>query len=332
LRCTPEAWEALRNYLGVETNQQVLDTLDVDLRWVYLSFVGPEGRSAAPLGSEGTDFWGCRTRKVVNDFNTYFDFDYHPLAQLETAEQVERYDWPSLDWWDYEAIGPAVQEINQVEPRGVMFFAGGTFETPWYMRGLERFMMDLCEKADIVAAICRHVGDYYRRRALRVLDVAGGEIDVIGTGGDIGTQRGMMISPDLWRRRIKPFTCGLIRTFHEMGLVTFYHSCGSIVPVIDDLIGAGLDLLDPIQVTAAGMTPQELAPAFGDRLSFHGAIDEVELLPHATAERVYEQTQRTIDVLGARGGYIVAPSHQVQGDTPPENVVAVFEAVKDYRR
>ena len=212
-----------------------------------------------------------------------------------------------------------------------MFFAGGAFETPWYIRGMEQFMLDLYVNPEITDAICSRVEKYYRQRALRVLEEANGRIDIIGSGGDIGTQRGMMISPEIWRQRIKPYTGSLISTFKNAGLLTFYHSCGSLVPVIDDLIEVGLDFLDPIQVTAEGMKPEELFPAFGERLSFHGAIDEVELLPHATAKEVYDETTRIIDILGANGGYIVSPSHQVQGDTQPENVVAIFEATRDYR-
>ena len=112
--------------------------------------------------------------------------------------------------------------------------------------------------------------------------------------------------------------------------MTFYHSCGSLVPVIDDLIEVGLQFLDPIQITAEGMQPEPLAKQFGDRLSFHGAVDEVELLPHATPSEVYEETIRLIDVLGRHNGFIVSPSHQVQGDTTPENIEAIFKAVKDY--
>lgn len=190
--------------------------------------------------------------------------------------------------------------------------------------------MDLYERPEIVDAICTHVRDYYLGRAERVIEAGRGGIDMIGTGGDIGTQRGMMISPAIWRERIKPYSGGLIRTFKDMGLMTFYHSCGSLIPVIDDLIESGLDILDPIQVTAAGMEPASLFAQFGDRLSFHGAIDEVELLPHATAAQVYEETKRIIDEMGGRNGFIVSPTHQVQGDTPPENVVAIFEAAKDY--
>ena len=321
----------MRGLLGVETNDDVLDALDIDLRWVAAPFIGPEDRSAAPLGSEGVDFWGCHTRKVENDFNTYFEFDHHPLAGAKSVEDVARHDWPGLDWWDYGALPATIRAANRKEPRAIMYFAGGSFETPWYMRGMEAFMIDLYENPDIVDAICARVTEYYVQRALRAVDAAGGEIDMIGSGGDIGSQRGMMVNPDVWRERIKPYSGRLISTFKQRGLATFYHSCGSLVPVIDDLIEVGLDVLDPIQVCAAGMRPEELFPAFGDRLTFHGAIDEQELLPHATPEQVYEETTRIIDILGQRGGFIVSPSHQVQGDTPPENIVALFDAVRDYR-
>ena len=331
LRCTPEAWRALREHLGVATDEDVLDVLDVDLRLIPLPFAGPPERSAITLGTAGTDFWGCRMRKAENEFNTYIEFDLHPLADARTVEDVESYDWPRLDWWDYGAVTGLIDAANRKESRACMFFAGGAFETPWYMRGMEQFMVDLREAPGIVDAICSHVEQYYRARALRVLEATGGGIDIIGSGGDIGGQRGMLLSPRLWRERIKPYTGRLISTFKRMGLVTFYHSCGSMVPVIDDLIELGLDILDPIQVGAAGMSPEELSAAFGERLSFHGAIDEVNLLPRATAAEVYAETRRVIDVLGRHNGYIVSPSHQVQGDTPPENVVAIFDAARDYR-
>lgn len=331
LRCTAEAWESIRRHLGVGTNDDVLDALDIDVRWIGLPFIGPAERSAAPLFSEGTDFWGCHTRKVVNPFNTYFEFDFHPLANAECVRDVENHDWPCLDWWDYDAVCAQLQVANRAEPRSCLFFAGGAFETPWYLRGMEQFLMDLYARPDIVESICSHVERYYRERALRVIEATGDGIDIIGSGGDVGGQQGMMLAPEVWREQIKPFTGRLISTFKKLGFITFYHSCGSIVPIIDDLIEVGLDILDPIQVNAAGMEPEALGPAFAERLTFHGAIDEVALLPHATPKKVYEETQRVIGILGRRGGYIVSPSHQVQGDTPPENIVALFEAARDFR-
>ena len=331
LRCTPEAWVKLRDYLGVESNEDALDALDIDLRWVPLPFNGPQDRSAIPLGSEGTDFWGCHIHKVENEFNSYFEFDHYPLAEAQTVEDIHNHSWPELDWWDYDAINEQIAIINRKEPRALLFFSGGTFETPWYLRGMERFMMDLYDNPDIVNAICTHVGDYYYDRALRVIETADGQIDIIGSGGDIGSQKGLMVAPEVWRERIKPHCAKLISNFKNMGLTTFYHSCGSIVPIIDDLIEVGLDILEPIQVTAAGMLPEELAPKFATRISFHGAIDEVNLLPNASASEVYEETTRIINILGKNYGFIVSPSHQVQGDTPPENVVALFEAARNYK-
>ena len=331
LRCTPEAWQDLGTHLGVGDPNEALDALDIDLRWVSLPFIGPDDRTAAPLGNEGTDFWGCHTRKVVNDFNTYFEFDFHPLERAKSVREVEDHEWPSLEWWDYEAITAQIDEANSGGERAIMYFAGGAFETPWYIRGFERFVMDLYDAPEMVDAICSRVQGYYFERAERALEAANGRVDIIGSGGDIGSQRGMLVSPEIWRQRIKPYTAGLITPFKERGLATFYHSCGSLVPVIDDLIEVGLDLLDPVQVGAVGMEPETLAERFGERISFHGAIDEVDLLPRATAGEVRKETTRMIDVLGSRGGFVVSPSHQVQGDTPPENTVAVFEAAREYR-
>jgi len=332
LRLTPEALARLEQHLGVKSTNAVMDALGVDLRWLPLRFIGPQGRAAAPLGSEGTDYWGCRFCKVSNPYNTYYEFDYHPLAAAKTVADVENHDWPSLDWWDYAALPAAIDEINRQQPRAILFFAGGAFETPWYLRGMEQFLIDLYESPEIVDAICSRVEEYFRQRALRVLAAVGDKITIIGSGGDIGTQRGMMVDPKIWRERIKPYTGRLISTFKQLGYATLYHSDGSIIPVINDFIEVGLDLLDPIQVGATGMTPEEIYPLFGDRLSFHGAIDEVELLPVATPRQVYDATLRTIDVLGRNNGYIVSPTHQVQGDTPPENIVAMFQAARDFRR
>ncbi len=330
LRCTPEAWKSLRDYFGAATDNEVLDILDIDLRFVSARFIGPQVKSAVPLGSEGYDFWGCHTRAVTNEFNTYFEFDYHPLESAESLEEIEGHDWPDVDWWDFSSVRDQAEEHDLRDIRAHIFFAGGTFETPWYIRGLERFLLDMYEHPEFVEAICTRVGDYYQERAFRAIDKAGGFFHMVGSGGDIGTQRGMMLAPDMWRKHIKGHAKRLIMPFRERGYMTFYHSCGSLVPVIEDLIEIGLQFLEPIQVTATGMQPERLFEQFGDRLSFHGAVDEVELLPHATPAEVYDATLDLIDQLGGNYGFIVAPSHQVQGDTPPENVEAIYRAVADY--
>jgi uroporphyrinogen decarboxylase len=331
LRCIEEVWGKLEERLSVSTPNGVLDALEADLRWLPLLFIGPAERSAVPLASEGVDFWGCRNRKVANDWNAYYEIADPPLARARSVADVEAHSWPSLDWWDYAAVPRLIEEATQGDRRAIMFHAGGAFETPWMMRGLEQFLVDLVESPEIAEAISDHASSYYYERALRVIDAAGGKIDVISSGGDVGSQTGMLLSPASWRAHIRRFAARLITPFKRMGLKTFYHSCGSCLPVIPDLIEMGVDVLDPIQVTAAGMQPENLFALFGDALSFHGAIDETELLTHGTPRQVYEETTRTIGVLGRNGGYVVSPTHQVQGDTPVENVLALFDAARDYR-
>lgn len=330
LRCTEEAWTALKKHFNVETNNDVLDALNIDMRWLYLPYTGPAELSAATLFSEGTDYWGVKMVKAENKYNTYFEISHHPLANMKSIDEIESYSWPSLDWWDYSAVPRMIETFNKKEDRAIMFYAESVYETAWYMRGLENFLVDLYENPEIVDCICTRIANYYYERILRVIEAANGKIDIIGSGGDIGEQRCMLMSPAIWREKLKSYTMKLITPFKEMGFKTFYHSCGSLVPVIDDFIEAGLDVLDPIQVTAEGMNPEEIFPQFGDRLSFHGAIDVVELLPHSSAEEVYRETTRMIDILGRNGGFIVAPSHMVQGDTPIENVVVIYDAAKDH--
>jgi uroporphyrinogen decarboxylase len=115
-----------------------------------------------------------------------------------------------------------------------------------------------------------------------------------------------------------------------MGLTTMYHSCGGIVPVIQDFIDMGLDILDPIQPAAQGMAPGLLKERFGDRLAFHGGIDEQHLLPYGTAEDVRSEVARMMDILGTDGAYIVCPAHAIQPDTSPENILALYDTALAY--
>jgi len=281
------------------------------------------------VAAEGKDFLGIVWKPVENEFATYNEIAFHPLGRVTTVREVEEYPWPSVDWFDYSHLSAEIDRINRDERYCINFFVGGAFETPWYMRGLPRFLMDLVECPDVAEAICQHATEFYKQRALRALEESKGRIDMVYSGGDIGTQRGMMLAPELWRKRIKPYSTQLIRTFKDMGLITMYHSCGSIVPVIEDLIEMGLDILDPIQPLAQGMEAAGLKQRFGDRLTFHGGIDEQRLLPHGTPGDVRREVLRLMEMLGKDGAYIVCPAHAIQPDTSPENVMAIYDTALD---
>jgi uroporphyrinogen decarboxylase len=141
----------------------------------------------------------------------------------------------------------------------------------------------------------------------------------------------MMLSPQHWRTHIKPYSEQLIRRFKDMGYFTFYHSCGSIVPVIDDLIEMGLDVLDPVQISAAGMDPQILKTRFGDRLTFHGGVDEQTMLPVLSPPELEAAILGLIEVLGSGGGYIPCAAHALQPDTPVENILTLYRTITAHR-
>ena len=337
---TPEFHAKLKKHLKIDEDELLLGKLGVDIRRVQPRFVGPKDMIGAPgVTAEGKDFLGIVWKPVKNEFGTYNEIAFSPLAQATTVKEIDDYPWPKVDWFDFSHIKEDITQLNREHRYAIMYFAGGAFETPWYMRGMARFLMDLIECPDIAEAICCHAADFYQKRALRAIEQSDGRIDIIGSGGDLGTQRAMMLDPDLWRRHIKPYSEELIRPFKKMGLKTFYHSCGSIVPVIEDFIEMGLDILDPIQPRAAGMSAEELKHRFGTRLTFHGGIDEQQLLPQGTPAEVRCEVEHIIHILGnggqgealhgikpAVGGYIVCPAHAVQPDTPVENIIALYEA------
>ena len=141
----------------------------------------------------------------------------------------------------------------------------------------------------------------------------------------------MMFSPELWREQIKPWHKQLIEPFKQMGFKTRYHTDGAVVPIIEDLIEMGLDLLDPIQPKAKDMQAENLKALFGNRLSFYGGLDTQELLPMGTAGEVEQEVLRLINVLGSSGGYVVAASNAVQPDVQLENVLALYRTAREYR-
>jgi uroporphyrinogen decarboxylase len=157
-------------------------------------------------------------------------------------------------------------------------------------------------------------------------------VDMILTGDDFGTQRGMMVSPELWRKYFKPRMRSLFLELKRIRpeLKIAYHSCGTILPIIPDLVEIGLDVLNPIQPAALGMDLGALKKEYGRELAFFGGVDEQQVLPFGTPAEVEEEVQLRIKQAGADGGFILAPSHNIQPDTPLANILAFFNAARKH--
>ena len=326
---TPETAAKLKKHLNVSSHAELRDALGLDIVWIWAEYNGPIREYPAP--GTVTSYWGFVTREVEYDGGSYQEFCHHPLAGVESVQQVDDHAWPGPDDYDYAALQRKISEANAGGDKWVGVGESSIFERSWALVGMQEFLEDLLVRPDVATRIMEHVNGFYIEQTLRTLRACEGRADMVYIADDIGTQLGMLLGPDVWREMIKPlqkaFNDAIRLEFPE--IVFHYHSCGSIVPVIDDLIEIGVDILNPIQPKAAGMAAEALAERWGDRLSFLGGLDTQELLPLGSAGEVRRECSRLIETLGRDGGYILAPAHAVQVDVPVENILAVIEAAKE---
>ncbi len=266
--------------------------------------------------------WGMISKEIGD----YFELDEFPLSDALTKEDILKYPFP-----DPTAPGrfDIAQEMLTVygNTHGIignvetMFF-----EISWYLTGYEKFLVDLITEADYLPHLMDKIMHYIIDAGKRLLEMG---VDILWCGDDFGGQNGMLIDPDLWRRMIKPRIRFMFEEFRKVRpeIKLAWHSCGSIIPIIPDFIELGLDILNPIQPLAKGMDPVFLKKNFGKDLVFFGGIDVQNLLPFGNPQTIHDEVRRRIEILGRDGGYIIAPAHNIQPDTPVENIKAFFEAV-----
>jgi len=326
---TPEMMQKLRAHFDAADDEGVLSALGVDLRQLLVDYIGPQN-TQNPDGTR-TTMWGGTYRSVSygDGAGTYDEAVKYPLADVDSVEGVYAHKWPDPEWWDYASVKREIEKADAVDERWLGVGYSSTFEHAWGTMGLERFLCELSLRPEIACAVMDVITDFWIEMTLRILDAAGGRIDMVYTYDDLGTQNGPLISPDMYRRYVKPREARFIRAIRARhNVVIFQHSCGSIVPVIDDLIEIGIDVLNPIQPKARGMDADSLGRRFGARIAFHGGVDIQELLPYGTADEVRAEVRRLINTLGRSGGYILAPAHAIQPDTPLENVLAIYEEAR----
>ena len=267
--------------------------------------------------------WGMRFRRV----GLYDEFSEFPLAHAATVDDVAAYPLPDPHAEGrYDAAEATVREYGR-DYLVVGDLECAMFETAWYLVGLEKLLSDMAMDEPYVSALLDRLVELSTRTGLAL--IARGA-DVIWAGDDFGTQAGMLMSPAMWRRLFKPRIRGMFEAFRRAkpDLKLAWHSCGSIVPIIPDFIEIGLDILNPIQPRAKGMEPRFLKREYGRDLVFFGGLDIQELLPRGTVQQVKDEVHRLVEILGEGGGYILAPAHNVQDDTPTENILAIFDALQ----
>lgn len=263
----------------------------------------------------------------------YFTRVHHPLAGVTTREEVDAYPWPTISDEELAYLRRRARHLYENTDYAIVGeFGGNILEWGQDLRGWDVFLMDLVIHKDLAHHLMDRMVECHLRNLERYLDAVGDYIQIIQMGDDLGTQWGPQISPQLYREMIKPRhqrVYGYVKEHSD--IYVFLHSCGAIFDLIPDLIEAGVDILNPVQTSARGMDPVALKRKFGQALTFWGGgCDTQRVLPRGTPEEVQRDVRERLRIFAPGGGYVFAQVHNVQPDVPPENLVAMFQAVQEF--
>ncbi|MCL1888648.1 MAG: uroporphyrinogen decarboxylase family protein, partial [Kiritimatiellaeota bacterium] len=323
----PPARRALAAHLGIsETQLDALLSDCVDTRWAGPKYTGPAHRNIRHADGSFTDIWGVTRRPMSYGDGSYDEICHYPLAEISNVAELSRHIFPSPDWFDYASFPALIDDAQRRGERAVILGCGNLFETAWYMRGFEAMLADLLAAPELADAILARVTDFFVAFASRALEAADGRVDIAFTADDIGGQEGLLVSLPLWEEMIKPHHARLNKALHSFNVKIMYHTDGAIMDALDGLVDMGIDILEALQFDARGMDPAEMKRRVGGKIAFYGGVSVQTTLPFGTPADVEREVRERLGVLGAGGGYILAPSHAIQAGTPPENILALLRA------
>jgi uroporphyrinogen decarboxylase len=258
----------------------------------------------------------------------YHDEESYPLAGSISRRDILAYPWP--DPADPVRRRGLKDQVRRLRASGdfalVLNLPSAFVHVTQYLRGFEDWFVDIMADRPLFELLADAVLEVNLAACAEILDEVGGEVDVAMCSDDLGMQGGLMVSPECYREVIKPRHRRYFDLVHAKSPAkVFFHTCGAVSEIIEDLIEIGVDVLHPVQVSAAGMDPETLKERFGRRLAFWGAVDTQRLLPHGSVEEVRAEVSRLIDVLGRGGGYVLGAVHNVQPDVPVANLLAMYE-------
>jgi uroporphyrinogen decarboxylase len=313
-------------------SQAMLARFDIDTRSVSQGSPDNWQDILFPDGSY-QDEWGVVRSRPAGCL--YYDLTKSPLAGDVGVSDLEKLRWP--DPHDPGRCRGLAEEAKRLHAGTDFAIAlnmpGGTVTQAQFMRGFEDWFADLIADPAFYHALMEKITDLWIEMARDELDAVGDNADLCFFGDDVAFQDGPMMSMDLYRKMVKPYHKRLFSYIKSRtSAKVFYHSCGSVVHLIPDLIEIGVDVLNPIQVSAAGMDTKALKREFGKDICFWGAIDTQRILPFGTPAEVETEVKRRIEELGPGGGYVLCAVHNIQADVSPENICAMYDAAHTHGR
>jgi uroporphyrinogen decarboxylase len=292
-----------------------------------------QARRERELHGDCYDSWGCGQMEITP--GEWFP-GIHPLQAARSIEDLETYaNWP--DMHDVSRVSHVREQAGRLAAENQY----AIIATPWLLfpferahalQGMETFLLNMAMDPEFARAFLEKIADYCKQLMGHFLDELGDNVDIIKIGDDLGIQKGLMISPKMYRDLVKPVHADFIdfiksRTHAKV----MFHSCGDVAPLIDDFIEIGVDILNPVQTSTGSISDlPALKKQYGKNIVFCGAIDTHRILPYGSAADVRAEVKRVMQILGPGGGYLLGAVHTLMNDVPPENVLAMVDAVEEF--
>ncbi len=320
---TEEVTARLLRDLGCRDLEGLWKRLGIDGRRV----IEPRWKLPHHPDDPGADAWGVRYEKIDYGAGSYEEAVYHPLARAESPSDVARHRWPDPDDFDVTPISEAVERSDGLHP-----IHAGCYE-PFLLygklRGLELAFEDLALRPALADAILGRILELYEELHRRIFEAGRGRIDLTWVAEDLGSQTGPLMSLETYRRFLLPGQIRMAELARRYGVHVLYHTDGAARMFLPDLIDrVGIELLDPIQWRCPGMDREGLVRDFGSRIVFHGSIDNQRTLAFGTPKDVAREVREAAEIF-SEARWICGPCHNIQPITPTENVLALYETVRE---
>jgi uroporphyrinogen decarboxylase len=321
----------LKTHFGLapEDSEGLRRALGVDFRGVGAPYVGPKLHEDIP--DRQVSEWGIRCRWVEHETGGYWDYCDFPLKEA-TVEEIEAWPMPSPDDFDYSVLqGQCARNKEFCVCLGGAGL-GDVINSTGMLRTMEQVLVDLMVDEPAGLLLIDRKLDIGVEITSRALEATKGAVDLLFIGEDLGTQKGPLIGLDLFRKHIRPRLQKFVDLGRSHNLPVMIHSCGSSSWAFDDFVEMGITAVDTLQPEAKDMAPAYLKERFGEKLAFHGAVSTAGPVAKGTVEETVANVRETLDIMMPGGGYMFAPTHMLQDNSPTENVVAMYEAAREYGR
>ncbi len=321
-------------FFNLKNKDELADRLNVCIKRIYPDYK----KQLSELEANRLDTGLYEDMKPIGLFGTSGGIDSYspqaghlmPFANIKKIKEIQNYNWPNPDDWDFSQIRKKIDKYNN--EYAIMLGSWNPILCQVFdFFGMEKAMEYLYLKHQFILETINYIVDFYLRFYKKYFEAAKGKADIFSMGDDFASQRSLLISPEMWKKFLKPAYSKIFSLAKEFNLIVWFHSCGAIEPVLDDLIEVGMDVWETVQVHLPGNHPEYIKKKYGKKITFFGAINTQKTLPFGSPNDVRREVRERIEILGKDGGYICGPDHHIKADVPVENVLAMVKEINSFK-